>query len=167
MMSDDDGQMIFGDVGGLKLPDICLKGEAKPRKNLTQETCPDRGSNPGPLRDRRACWRLAHSGGRKLLRISIGIGRAFLSPGTIRNGERSGTFSGTTWLYYLAYLFLSKIILLVLLTFIFQHFLCLTAPLMFPMLYLIVIRTKAHLSKLSLFSNFDTVSIIECSNGCQ
>ena len=57
MMSDDDndGQMIFGDLGGLKLPDICLTGEEKPRKNLTQETCPDRGSNPGPLCDRRAC----------------------------------------------------------------------------------------------------------------
>ena len=34
-------------------------------KNLTQETCPDRGSNPDPLRDRRARCRLAHSGGRK------------------------------------------------------------------------------------------------------
>ena len=57
MMSDDDdndGQMIFGDLGGLKLPDICLTDEEKPRKNLTQETCPDLGSNPGPLRDRRA-----------------------------------------------------------------------------------------------------------------
>ena len=34
MMSDDDngGQMIFGDFGGLKLPDICLTGEGKPRK---------------------------------------------------------------------------------------------------------------------------------------
>ena len=34
MMSDDDndGQMIFGDLGGLKLPDICLTGEEKPRK---------------------------------------------------------------------------------------------------------------------------------------
>ena len=65
MMSDDDndGQMIFGDLGDLKLPDICLAGEEKPRKNLTQETCPDRGSNPGPLRDRRACCGLAHSGG--------------------------------------------------------------------------------------------------------
>ena len=50
--------MIFGDLGGLKLPDICLTGEENPRKNLTQETCPDRGSNPGPLRDRRACYRL-------------------------------------------------------------------------------------------------------------
>ena len=61
-MSDDDidGQMIFGDLGGLKLLDICLTGEEKPRKNLTQETCPDRGSNPDPLRDRRACYHLAH-----------------------------------------------------------------------------------------------------------
>ena len=67
MMSDDhnDGQMIFGNLGGLKLPDICLTGEEKPRINLTQETCPDRGSNPGPLRDRRACYRLSHSGGIK------------------------------------------------------------------------------------------------------
>ena len=52
---DDDGQMIFGDLGGLKFPDICLTGEENPRKNLTQETCPDRGSNPGPLRDKRVC----------------------------------------------------------------------------------------------------------------
>ena len=52
MMSDDgDGQMIFWDLGGLKLPDICLTGEEKPRKNLSQETCPDRESNQGPLRD--------------------------------------------------------------------------------------------------------------------
>ena len=64
MMSDDnDGQMIFGDLGGLKLPDICLTGEEKPRKNLTQETCPDQGSNPGPLRDRCAFYHLVHSGG--------------------------------------------------------------------------------------------------------
>ena len=64
MKSDDnDGQMIFGDLGCLKLPDICLTGEEKLRKNITQETCPDRGSNPGPLRDRRACSRLAQSGG--------------------------------------------------------------------------------------------------------
>ena len=60
---DDDGQMIFRDLGGLKFPDICLTGEEKPRKNLTQETCPDRGSNPGPLRDKRACYHLLHSGG--------------------------------------------------------------------------------------------------------
>ena len=45
MMDGYDGELIFGDLGGLKLPDICLTGEEKPRKNLTQETCPDRGSN--------------------------------------------------------------------------------------------------------------------------
>ena len=32
MMSDDDGQMIFGDLGGLKLSDICLTGEENPKK---------------------------------------------------------------------------------------------------------------------------------------
>ena len=48
--------MIFGDLGGLKLYEICLRGEGKPGKNLTQETCPDWGSNPRPLRDRRACY---------------------------------------------------------------------------------------------------------------
>ena len=63
MMDDYDGQMIFGDLVGLKVPDICLKGEEKPQKNLTQETCPDRGSNLGPLRDKRACYHLFHSGG--------------------------------------------------------------------------------------------------------
>ena len=60
---DDDGQMIFGVLGGLKFPDICLTGEEKPRENLTQKICPDRGSNPGPLRDKRACYHLLHSGG--------------------------------------------------------------------------------------------------------
>ena len=67
MVDNNDGQMIFRDLGGLKLPDICLTGEENPRKNLTQETCPDRGSNPGPLRDRRACYRLSLSGGRSSL----------------------------------------------------------------------------------------------------
>ena len=42
-----------GDHGGLKLPEVCLRGEEKPRKNLTQETCPDRESNPDPLCDTR------------------------------------------------------------------------------------------------------------------
>ena len=63
VMNDNGGQMMLGDLGGLKLPDICLRGEEKPRKNLTQETCPDRGSNPGLLRDRHACCRLSHNGG--------------------------------------------------------------------------------------------------------
>ena len=37
MMSDDDNdsQMIFGDLGGLKLPDSCLTGEEKPRKKTS------------------------------------------------------------------------------------------------------------------------------------
>ena len=64
-MDDNDGRMIFGDLEGLKLPDICLTVEENPRKNLTQETYADRGSNPGPLRDKRACYHLLHSGGRK------------------------------------------------------------------------------------------------------
>ena len=63
MIDDYDGQMIFGDLVGLKLPDIPLTAEEKPRKNLTQETCRDRGSNPGPLRDKRICYHLIHSGG--------------------------------------------------------------------------------------------------------
>ena len=67
---DYDGQMIFGDLGGLKFPDISLTGEEKTRKNLTQETCPDRGSNPGPLRDKRACYHLLHSGGLLVIHVS-------------------------------------------------------------------------------------------------
>ena len=56
-----DGQMMFGDLVGLKLPDIRLIEEEKPRKNLTQETCRDRESNPGPLRGKRACYHLLHT----------------------------------------------------------------------------------------------------------
>ena len=63
MMDDYGGQMIFGDLVGLKIPDIHLIGEEKPQKNLIQETCPDLGSNPGPLRDKRACYHLFHCGG--------------------------------------------------------------------------------------------------------
>ena len=75
MMCDDDndGQMIFGDLGGLKFPDICLKGEEKPRKNRTQKTCPDRGSNPGPLREKRAYYHLLHSGGRDIFIIEFNM----------------------------------------------------------------------------------------------
>ena len=69
MIMDDDGQMIFGDLMGLKLPGIRLTGEEKPRKNLSQETCPDRGSISEPLRDRRACYHLFHSGGQYEVRI--------------------------------------------------------------------------------------------------
>ena len=64
MMDDDnDGQMIFGDLVDLKLPDSCLTGEEKPWNNLTQETCPDQEPNPGPLRDKRTFYHLLHSGG--------------------------------------------------------------------------------------------------------
>ena len=44
VMNDNDGQMIFGDLGTQKFH-ICLTGGEKTRKYLTQETCPDRGSN--------------------------------------------------------------------------------------------------------------------------
>ena len=40
---------------GLKLPDICLTGEEKPRKNYTQETCSDGD------RTRARCMTSAHS----------------------------------------------------------------------------------------------------------
>ena len=62
MMDDYDGQLMFRDLMGLELSDIRLTGEEQPRKNLTQETCPDRGSKPGPLRDKRACYHLFRSG---------------------------------------------------------------------------------------------------------
>ena len=52
---DYDGQMIFGDLAGLKFPDNCLTGEEKPRKNLIQETCPDRD------RTRTRCVTSAHA----------------------------------------------------------------------------------------------------------
>ena len=35
IMNDYDGQMIFGDLGGLKFPDICLTSEEKPRKKTS------------------------------------------------------------------------------------------------------------------------------------
>ena len=60
---DYGGQIIFGDLVVLKVSDICLTGEENSEINLTQETYPDRGSNPGPLLDRRAGYRLFHSGG--------------------------------------------------------------------------------------------------------
>ena len=42
MVDDSDGQMIFGDLGGLKLPDIRLTGEEKPRKNSPRKLVPNR-----------------------------------------------------------------------------------------------------------------------------
>ena len=46
---------------GLKLPDICLRSEVKPRKKPHPGNLPDLASDPGPLRDRHACYRLLHS----------------------------------------------------------------------------------------------------------
>ena len=67
-----DGQMMFGDHVGLNFPEICLTIEEKPRTNLTQETSPDRGSNPDPLHDRRECCPWFHSYGHlQLLNILI------------------------------------------------------------------------------------------------
>ena len=36
----NDGQMIFGDLGSLKLPDICLKAEKKSGNTSTRNTDP-------------------------------------------------------------------------------------------------------------------------------
>ena len=54
------GKWYSENYGDLKVFDIYLTGEVNPRKNSAQETCPDRGR----LRDRRACYRLLHRGGR-------------------------------------------------------------------------------------------------------
>ena len=37
---DNDGQMIFGDLGGLKLPDIRLTGEENPEKTSPRKLVP-------------------------------------------------------------------------------------------------------------------------------
>ena len=37
---DDDGQMIFGDLGGLKFPDIYLRGEENREKNSPRKHVP-------------------------------------------------------------------------------------------------------------------------------
>ena len=42
---------------------LSCRWEKTQKKNLTQETCPDRGSNPGPLRDKREYYHLLHSVG--------------------------------------------------------------------------------------------------------
>ena len=47
-MDDNDGQIIFGDLGGLKLPDICLIGDEKPRKKPHPGSLSRPGIEPGP-----------------------------------------------------------------------------------------------------------------------
>ena len=44
---DNVGQMIFGDRGGLKIPDICLTGEEKPRKKPHPGNLSRPGIEPG------------------------------------------------------------------------------------------------------------------------
>ena len=39
-MDDSDGQIIFGDLVGLKLPDICVADEEKPRKKSPRKLVP-------------------------------------------------------------------------------------------------------------------------------
>ena len=60
---DYGGQMIFGDLVSLKFLTFVLQERGKPRETLIQETCHDRGSNSGPQRDGRECYRLFHIGG--------------------------------------------------------------------------------------------------------
>ena len=40
IMDDNEGQMIFGDLGGLKLLDVRLTGEEKPRKTSLRKLFP-------------------------------------------------------------------------------------------------------------------------------
>ena len=48
MMDDYDGQMIFGDLVGLKLPDIRLTGEENPqKKKKRKKPHPGNLSRPG------------------------------------------------------------------------------------------------------------------------
>ena len=47
-MDDYDGQMMFGDLLGLKLPDIRLTDEEKPRKKPHPGNLSRPGIEPGP-----------------------------------------------------------------------------------------------------------------------
>ena len=42
-----------------------------PEKTSPRKHIPDRGSNPGPLRDKRACYHLLHNGGLKVKNFSF------------------------------------------------------------------------------------------------
>ena len=54
IMDDNDGQMIVGDLGDLKLPDICLTGEKTPEK-------PHPGNIPTGDRTRARCVTGTHA----------------------------------------------------------------------------------------------------------
>ena len=62
-----------GTLGAESFLTFVLQVRTNPEKNLTQETCPDRVSNPGPLRDKRACYHLLHSGGHTFVILIIWI----------------------------------------------------------------------------------------------
>ena len=47
IMDDYDGQMMFGDLEGLKLPDIRLRGEENPKKTSPRKLSRS-GIEPGP-----------------------------------------------------------------------------------------------------------------------
>ena len=47
ILDDNDGQMIFGDPGGLKLPDICLTDEGKTPKKSHPGNLSRPGIEPG------------------------------------------------------------------------------------------------------------------------
>ena len=69
-MDDNDGQMIFGDLVGLKLPDILLTSEEKPQKTSSRKLVPT-----GNRTQIRTCYRLLHSGGQqKGWRMSCDVG---------------------------------------------------------------------------------------------
>ena len=59
VLDDFDDQMIAGDECRLNFLTLVMQL----RKKSQPRNLPDRGSNPGPLHERRACCHLAHSGG--------------------------------------------------------------------------------------------------------
>ena len=67
-----------GTLGAESFLTFVLQVRKNPKKNFTQETCPDRGSNPGLLRDKHACYYLLHSGGALTLGISQSLMDSFL-----------------------------------------------------------------------------------------
>ena len=59
MMDDYDGQMIFGDLMGLSFLTFVLQVRKNPEKTSPRKLT--RGSNPGPLCDKRSCYHLFHT----------------------------------------------------------------------------------------------------------
>ena len=70
MMDDYDGQMIFGDLVGLNLPDIRLTGEEKPRKTSPRKLVPTGDRTRARCVTSAHATTLFHSGGRNLMLIT-------------------------------------------------------------------------------------------------